>query len=90
MTTGSRGNSTPHSVYDMYDDACMIVPEYDKDWELCMEDDNKGADLGNESRSKNLYEEGSPYCTTSSNESIDPLCDNPCHVDEIPLRDLES
>jgi hypothetical protein len=87
---GSRRNLTPHPIYDMYDDAGMIVPEYDKDWELCMEDDNKGADLGDESRSKNLYEEGSPHCTTSSNESIDPLCDIPCHVDEITLHDLEN
>jgi hypothetical protein len=87
---GSSGNSTPHPIYDMYDDANMIVPKCDKDWELCVEDDNKGVDLGDESRSKNLYEEGSPHCTTSSNESIDPLCDNPHHVDEITLHDLEN
>jgi hypothetical protein len=65
---GSRGNSTPHPIYDMYDDASMIVRKYDKYWELCMEDDNKGDDLGDKSISKNLYEEGSPNCTTSSNE----------------------
>jgi hypothetical protein len=41
-------------------------------------------------RSKNLYEEGSPHCTTSSSESVDTLCDSPCHVDEITLRDLEN
>jgi hypothetical protein len=90
MRMVQAGNSTPHPIYDMYDDADMIVPECDKDWELCVEDDNKGVDLGDESRSKNLYEEGSPHCTTSSNESIDPLCDIPCHVDEITLHDLEN
>jgi hypothetical protein len=26
-------DSTTHPIYDMYDDASMIVPEYDKDWE---------------------------------------------------------
>ena len=73
----------------MYDDVDMIVLECDKEWELCM-DDNEGADLGDESRSKTLYEEDNSHGTTSSNESIDPLCDNPHHVDEIKLHDLES
>jgi hypothetical protein len=34
----------------MYDDVGMIVPECDKEWELCV-DDNKEVDLGDESRS---------------------------------------
>jgi hypothetical protein len=50
-------DSTPHHVYDIYDDACMIVPEYDKGWELCVEDDNDRVDLVDESRSENLFEE---------------------------------
>jgi hypothetical protein len=44
---GSSGNSIPHPIYDMYDDVDMIVPEHDKDWELCVKVDNNGVDLGN-------------------------------------------
>jgi hypothetical protein len=72
---GSNKNSTLHLVYDMYDDANMIVPEHEKDWELCVEDDNEGDDLWDGRTSEKLYEEGIPHCTTSSNELIDPLCD---------------
>jgi hypothetical protein len=68
----------------------MIVPEYDKGWDLCMEDDNDGDDLVDERISKNLYEEDNSHCMTSSNESIDPFYDNPLHIDEITLRDLEN
>jgi hypothetical protein len=72
-------DSTPHPIYDMYDDAGMIVPEYD----------NEGVDLVDENRSEILYEEDSPreshHCTISSSESVD----NPHHVDEITSRGLE-
>jgi hypothetical protein len=68
------------------DDAYMIIPEYDKGWELC----NKGDDLVDEIKLEKLYEEDSPHCTVSSSESFDPLCDIPHHVDEITLRDLEN
>jgi hypothetical protein len=50
----------------------------------------EGVDLGDERRSKNLYEEDSSHYTSSSNESIDPLCDIPHHVDEITLHELEN
>jgi hypothetical protein len=40
----------PYPIYDMYDDAGMIVPKYDKGWKLCMKDD----------RSKILYEDEVP------------------------------
>jgi hypothetical protein len=47
-----------------------------------------------ENRSGILYEEDSPceahHCTISSSESVGPLCDSPCHVDEITLCDLEN
>jgi hypothetical protein len=86
-------DSTPYPIYDMYDDAGMIVPEYDKGWELCMEDDNEGAELVDENRSEILYEDDSPHeshhCMVSSSESVGPLCDSPRHVDEITLHDLE-
>jgi len=42
--------STPHSIYDMYDVVVMIVPEYD----------NEGVDLVEKNRSDILYEEESP------------------------------
>jgi hypothetical protein len=73
----------------MYDDASMIVLEYDKDCELCVEVDNKGSDSRDASRSEKLHEEGSPHCTTSYNELIDPLYDIPCHVHEIKFHYLE-
>jgi hypothetical protein len=47
---GSRENSTPHHVCDMYDDASMIATKDDKDWEICVDDENQGVDLGDESR----------------------------------------
>jgi hypothetical protein len=82
-------DSTPYPIYDMYDDACMIVPEYDE-WELCMESDNKGDELVDEI----LYEDDSPHeshhCMVSSSESVGLLCDNPHHVDEITLCELEN
>ena len=69
----------------MCDDVCMIVLEYDKGWKLC-----DGDDLVDERISKNLYEEDNSHCITSSNESIDPFYDNPLHIDEITLHDLEN
>jgi hypothetical protein len=54
-------DSTPYPIYDTYDDADMIVPEYDKGWELCVEDDNEGVELVDENISKILYEDDSPH-----------------------------
>jgi len=61
LTPNYDMDSTPHHVYDMYDDVGMIIPEYDKGWEICVEDNNDGDDLVDERRSKNLYKEGSPH-----------------------------
>jgi hypothetical protein len=76
--------------YDMYDDAITIVPTHDKGSKLC----NKEADLVDENKLEILYEEDSPceshHCTISSSESVGPLCDNPHHVDEMTLRELEN
>jgi len=42
---------TTHPIYDMYDDARMIVPKYEKDWEIHVEDDNEGTNLVDKSES---------------------------------------
>jgi len=77
-------DSIPYSIYAIYDDACMIVPE------LSMEDDNEGDEFVD----KILYEGDSPHeshhYTVSSSESVGFLCDNPFHVDEITLHELEN
>jgi hypothetical protein len=74
----------PYLIYDIYNDAGMIVPK------LCMEDDNEGDELVDEI----LYEDDIPHeshhCTVSSSEPFSPLCDSPCHVDEITLHELEN
>jgi hypothetical protein len=40
------------SCNHQHDDAGKIVPEHDKDWELCVEDDNQGVDFGDKSRKR--------------------------------------
>ena len=38
-------NSTPHPIYDKYDDACRIVSGADGGWELGVKEDISGAEL---------------------------------------------
>ena len=93
-------DSTSHPIYDMYDGAYMIVlrddelgegaPKHEEGlaWdELIVEDDfisheedNKGDEVINEI----LYEDN------DLDESIDPLCDDPHHTNEMTLHDFES
>jgi hypothetical protein len=75
-------HSIPCPIYDIYDDACMIVPE------ICVED-NEGDDLVDRDISESLYEKVIPHYTSSYSDTIDTLCDIPCHVDQITLHELE-
>jgi hypothetical protein len=71
-------DSTPYPIYDTYDDTCMIVPKYDKDWafekllwdmdpssyETCMEDDKGEVDFGGDNAHESHHLTG--QCTVST------------------------
>ena len=81
-------DSTSHPIYDMYDDACMIVPGYDGSWDLCMKGDNVGVQLKEEKLNEDDSPHESHHYMVLTSELVDHLCDIPHHDDDMTLHDM--